>query len=653
MQAMAFATQPLSAMTAPYGTMPASSQNQAGAMYMAPGMVAMMPMPSMGCQQTQPMGGQQMQPMGGQQMAGQQMRPMAGQQMQAMAGQQMQPMTAQQMQPMTAQQGSQQVQSLGCQQLQQTMGGQQMQQTMIGQQMQQMGQQMQPMSGQQMFPMQFQSQMQEMVACSMMPGQQQQPQDDSSPRCAMVQSPQQMQQMGSVVFVPVMMPVNAMTMPEQMPRQQMTPPSSPPPVCSSPSWESSGVSPAMLATSFRDGGSCFMSVFSTSTAELSSASPVSSASSESKPISEDAVADHAPHSPLCGGRAAIFEELLDCVNRKDLSAMLVHRRRYWSADCETHWVDIGVYLHGLEDLIAQDTKIIRDIDDWSAVLLEVSDRGRGEVEAQIHISGCSPSHNTLPMFPAGQFCQWIATVRTSFNACGQFRRFSVSLGPVPDVGLEPANLQAIAESSLALAMTPSGSRLLQLGIQAAGSDVQESIIAHMWGHIWEVAGSPHGNHALQRYVSTAPASFALLIAAEFRGRVVAAAQHNTRSRVLERLLEHCPPDMMAPLVEELFHSVPMLCRDPFGNFVMQRLFEHSGPEQRHRAAAELAPHACKLARHRQANNAVRAAIAHCAQEDRLLIAGALLSDRRGFASLAKHIAGSFVARELRLAGLVA
>jgi len=460
------------------------------------------------------------------------------------------------------------------------------------------------------------------------------------------QQMQMMPQMGSVVFVPVMVPMSHMSGSSQPYGKQM---------CSQASSKDDSPSPTMSClTSVCQSRSPSGGFFSSTWSNVTDGTRSPTISEDSSPIActGEVLAEATKAAAAQGAsHAEIFEELFDAVSRKDQAAMLRHRHRHWAPDCEMHWLDTGFVLYGLQEITATDAQLLDGMSDFNAMLQEVNDTGHGEVDVHLQISG-TQANPFLPLFPTARFVKWDVMMHASFNPCGKVRRMSISVGPVPELGLELGNLEGIAESALALAMTPSGSRLLQLAIQSATTSIQETIIARLQGNIWDVAASPHGNHVLQKYIATAPTASAMFIASELRGRAVAAAQHNTRSRVLERLLEHCIPEQVAHLVEELVGSAVTLCRDSFGNFVMQRLFEHSSPEHRHRAALEIVPHVCKLARHRQANNVVRAAIAHCAQDDRVLLAETLMADRRGFAGLAKHIVGSFVARELRLAGLV-
>jgi len=203
-----------------------------------------------------------------------------------------------------------------------------------------------------------------------------------------------------------------------------------------------------------------------------------------------------------------------------------------------------------------------------------------------------------------------------------------------------------------LAGTPTGSRLVQEALRAASTEQQRAaLIAPLRGHVWDLAASPHGNHVLQQCVVLLPAYQVRFVAEEFRGGAVEAAQHNTRSRVLERLLEHCPQEHTAPLVDELLGAVPKLSRHAFGNFVVQRMLDHGTPQQLHRVAEAVLPKVCQLARHRQANNVVRSLLVRAVPGDKERLVQALAADPRGLAGLSRHIAGSFVARELRQVGL--
>jgi len=487
--------------------------------------------------------------------------------------------------------------------------------------------------------------------------QQQQPAQQEQSMLQGLQPPSQphqhmMPQTNSIVFVPMVMPASPLGF-EGVCQQ-------PPP---EDRWPSSGRA-AGKRSSACDGADGRMSSQSTSTDVPSSSSETSTTvdgSEQSGAVVQNGgnhteafselldLTGRAGAAAHSASRAEIFEEFFDNINRRDFPAMRRHRRRHWARESEMHWVDSGFASYGLEAIIDTETRIFDSAADLSVALQSVCEVGPDELELQVEASGIFRSP-VLPLFPAGRSVRWGIVARAHFDRCGKVSQMSCIVR-APPAGLDISNLEGIAGSALALASTQSGSRLLQLAIASATPDLQETIIARLRGHIWTVAASPHGNHVLQKFITTAPsAACARLIAAELRSRAVAAAQDKKRSRVLERLFEYCLAEEVAFLADELVASAPALARDNYGNFVLQRLLEHGSPRHQRALVLALAPFVCKLARDRHGSNVVRAALAFCPREDAELVARALMSDHRGYHSLAKHISGSFVARELRRTG---
>jgi len=321
-------------------------------------------------------------------------------------------------------------------------------------------------------------------------------------------------------------------------------------------------------------------------------------------------------------------------------------------DCALYWADLSIGFRGRQQIAAMRAELLRAIPDLEVRELEVPDTGASKTDVLMQWAG-TQVHCFHQMFPVGIAVRWLVRASITSDRSGRASQIDLRF----EVGLETlqeaANIDGVSQSALLLAGTPTGSRILQEAVQAAPSERQRAaLIAPLRGHVWELAASPHGNHVLQQCVVALPASQVRFIAEELRGRAVEAAQHNTVSRVLERLLEHCPQENTTSLVDELLRAVPKLSKHAFGNFVIQRLLDHGTPQQRHRIAEALLPKVCQLARHRQANNVVRNLLVQASPGDRQRLVQALAADPRGLAGLSRHIAGSFVARELRQSGLL-
>jgi len=344
------------------------------------------------------------------------------------------------------------------------------------------------------------------------------------------------------------------------------------------------------------------------------------------------------------------EEMFQVIRGKDPAVMAAHQDLRGDPNVEVRFVDVGISYKGRDDVLDMKKRLIKAIPDLSMSFSNLDGVGPRAMRVTSTWSG-TQVEPFLPFFPCGRSARWAVQLSVCFNDVLKAKTVEFRFMLEPQMPLELSNLYGLAQSALSLASTASGSRMLQDGIQAATGEGQELLLHQLRGHVWETSECPHGNHVLQKYIVEVPPPLVGFIVDEFRGRAVAAAQHNTRSRVLERLLEHCPNEQTEPLARELLRNVQSLARHPFGNFVLQRLLEHGTAEQRHQMAAALVSQIGQLARHRQASNVVRCAIMHCCAEDKQMLAHALATAPRGLSGLARHSTGSFIVRELKLAGL--
>jgi len=113
------------------------------------------------------------------------------------------------------------------------------------------------------------------------------------------------------------------------------------------------------------------------------------------------------------------------------------------------------------------------------------------------------------------------------------------------------------------------------------------------------------------------------------GSGVHAARHIFGCRVIERLLEHCKPEQTRALVEDLLHCGSQLCTDQYGNFVVQHILEFGCDDHKQRMSHIIAAQIATMKRDYHDCAVVSAALTHSAQNDKILVARAVLG-RRGF-----------------------
>jgi len=353
--------------------------------------------------------------------------------------------------------------------------------------------------------------------------------------------------------------------------------------------------------------------------------------------------------PSYADHAAIVCDCFALVQHQDWEGIQAHCSSTHSSDVEILMPDLGIKIQGagaVSDFVAQ---LLTSIPDLSVDIHSITEDGPSSVKAEVAMTG-TQAQLLIPIFPLDKRVQWLCSMQFDFDCEGKIQCFSVSfsLGPVSTLDTS-ANIEGMSQCSLALASTPSGSRLLQLAMEAdgAGDDARVLLIDQLRGRIWEVAASPHGNHVLQKFIASVPPQSFQFIIDELVGRAVAAAEHQKRCRILERLLEHCPGSMTAGLVEELLPKVSSLARHPFGNFVVQHILEHGTPENRESVVITLCEDAGRFARHKIASNVVRAALMHTQSQDRARLVQALAPDHQELMNLSKHKVGSFVSREIK------
>mmetsp|Transcript_52484 Transcript_52484/g.152794 ORF Transcript_52484/g.152794 Transcript_52484/m.152794 type:complete len:336 (+) Transcript_52484:578-1585(+) len=295
-------------------------------------------------------------------------------------------------------------------------------------------------------------------------------------------------------------------------------------------------------------------------------------------------------------------------------------------------------------------RLVSVMSDMVVSLEDISVTSPSEAEVLAVWSG-TQLEEFVPLFPCGTSACWHVRLCFTFDASFKVKAVDVRFVPTLTLLRQPSNFEGLVHSALQLASTPTGSRMLQAGIENTTSEAQALLLRRKSGHVWEVSVSPHGNHVLQLLITTAPYNLVACVAGELRGRAISAAKHVTRSRVLERLFEQCPPDVMAPIAEELLPCAAALSKHRFGNFVIQRMIEHGGDALRRRVVQQLAPQAFDLACCQHGNSVIGAAIRQSAASDQELLIQGLAAGAAGVPALLKHRNGSFVVRQMKQAGL--
>jgi len=315
-----------------------------------------------------------------------------------------------------------------------------------------------------------------------------------------------------------------------------------------------------------------------------------------------------------------------------------------AGNMELEFPAAGITRQGLGDVTAWFVQLRRSIPDLSCTLHDVT-LGADSAEVTYVVSG-TQLHMVVPMFPIGKLVEWRFVSALTFND-GLVTKECMNVSLDPCLSLCPNILCGLSQSARFLAMSKSGSQLLEAAIERIGS---AGILEQLRGSVVEAAMSHHGNHPLQKYIVSMSPQSVQFIVDEFCGQAVAAALHCTACRVLQRILEQCSWQQVEPLVAELLDAVPRLISNRYGNFVVQRLLEHGNAATRWRVVTAICCNDAKqLARHWVASNVLRCALIHCSSEDKARLAFSVAPDAVELAKLSKHRHGSYVAQEIKLA----
>jgi len=200
-------------------------------------------------------------------------------------------------------------------------------------------------------------------------------------------------------------------------------------------------------------------------------------------------------------------------------------------------------------------------------------------------------------------------------------------------------VQALRGQVWARSRDAKGCWLVQHAFEEAKSDEERELLAQeLRGHVWEAIKCPHANFVLQRCITTLKPSALQFIVDEIQkpGKHAAhhAAKHRYGCRVLERLIENCSSRGIAPLLEDLLADAKSLCLHNFGHYVMQHLIEHGSCEQGSYIIQILRENVASMAVDPYACSVVAKALCHGRDDDRQLMASALIQSDGVIASMA-------------------
>jgi len=201
-----------------------------------------------------------------------------------------------------------------------------------------------------------------------------------------------------------------------------------------------------------------------------------------------------------------------------------------------------------------------------------------------------------------------------------------SQGTFPEFGL--------AGQVWELAKEANGSRQVQEAIDNASNDDERAAIAcQLHGHVWQALECRNANHVLQKMISSMRPQAVQFVIDEIMshgpGSGAHVARHIFGCRVIERLLEHCNLEQVRALVEDVLDFGPQLCTDQYGNFVVQHVLEFGRDDHKQRMSRIIAAQIAVMKKDYHDCAVVSAALTHSAQNDKILVARAVLG-RRGF-----------------------
>lgn len=188
---------------------------------------------------------------------------------------------------------------------------------------------------------------------------------------------------------------------------------------------------------------------------------------------------------------------------------------------------------------------------------------------------------------------------------------------------------SVAGHVWSLSQDSTGCREVQDAIDAAqGEPARLGLAMELSGHVWEALQCPHANHVVRKFVTTMSAHSLQFLIDELvhmgADVVREAARHRYGCRIVEALLKTCAVEQVSQMVEHLLPDVADLSVRMYGNFVVQRILEHGTDSQRNYINPVLARNVAAIASNFYGSAVVGAALKHCAEEDCVSLARAII-----------------------------
>jgi hypothetical protein len=212
-------------------------------------------------------------------------------------------------------------------------------------------------------------------------------------------------------------------------------------------------------------------------------------------------------------------------------------------------------------------------------------------------------------------------------------------GTIQDVATIIAWMQP---NALSIALSKSGTRIIQAAMNRAESDQLTSLIECFRGCVARLMESPHGNYALQKMIevlggASGSMKFILLELARYPGGWSAVVKHAFGCRVVQRIIEHCPEQATESIVKVVKAEARTCVRNPFANYVVQSIMEHGTFHQKfHMVLILVALGIPSLSKHQIASNVVEKAFDHGDAKCKRAICEAILKCPGAIVDIACH-----------------
>jgi len=188
---------------------------------------------------------------------------------------------------------------------------------------------------------------------------------------------------------------------------------------------------------------------------------------------------------------------------------------------------------------------------------------------------------------------------------------------------------SVAGHVWSLSQDSAGCREVQDAIETAEDEkARLGLAMELSGHVWEALQCPHANHVVRKFITTMSAPSLQFLVEELvhEGADVVreAARHRYGCRIVEVLLKTCSVEQVCEMVQNLLPDVADLSLRMYGNFVVQRILEHGSDGHRCYINQLLRANVASIASNFYGSAVVGAALKHCAHEDCVSLAQAIL-----------------------------